>query len=155
VSLDRMLAKPIERIGSYTDEKAVEDDLFKTASWVKWQKDEGKVEAEVEDVAAVLVAAAVATGFVDEERARRQVERGWTWVKGEKKAPGRKSAPTARSLPPLRTVQTAAAPTPPPDVDRAIGLLGDPRVKAKLQSIIWDVLESFHLAAGKKGGGAA
>jgi hypothetical protein len=159
VSLDRMLAKPIGRLRGYTDPKEVEDDLFKTTSWVRWQTNEGKVCAELDDVAAVLVPAALATGLVDEERARHQVERGWTWVKGAKST-GQKKAPGPRVLSSLRQVQhSVAAPATPTDVraavDTLVAVLSDPRVKTKLQSILWDTLGVFEASRGRKPGSAA
>jgi hypothetical protein len=66
-----------KKIAAAENARALEKELWSGAKWIKREVDAGKVEATYADVSGRLVRAAVATGLADEDRATRQVFRGW------------------------------------------------------------------------------
>jgi hypothetical protein len=136
-----MMAKLLAGIAEKTDADEMERHLWSGAKWVRGQVVLGKTKASMEDVIAQLVPAAVATGLVDQAKARRQIERGWTWAPA-----GQKKTPAAQSLPKLPRVQhSVTTASKPVDVKQAVELLlavfADARVRSKVSALILDALE--------------
>ena len=117
------------------DERELEKQLWTGAKWIYKSVVAGKTTTTLEGVAAELVPRAVSAGL-PEEKARRQLERGWT--------PDRPKAAAAAP-----TMRTAAAPAS--RRDELLLLLNDPLVKAALGRLIFDAVGAALISSTKRG----
>ena len=153
MSADRMLQRLVAGLAEKADAQELERHLWSGAKWVRGQVDAGKAQADLDDVIEALVPRAVSSGLLDEAKARRQVERGWSWASGGQKKP-------TGSLSALRPVQHGiAAAAKPMDVPQAVelllGVISDARIRNKLAGIVMDCLDVHHVATqGTKGDAA-
>jgi hypothetical protein len=149
-SPEGMLRHSEGKIAELPTAREIEKKVWGSTRWIKSEVDAGKVDATFEEVSDRLVRAALATGLVDDARARKAAFRGWNpQPEGQQQASPAPTPPAPVQPTPLRSAPVNG-PTPPDHRGALLALLKDPLVRNALASVVYDAV-SAALLAGSKG----